>query len=316
MRRQHTSCGNAVDRTDVSLCLFLMFNSRTPYHELASRLGLSINAVHKRIRAMTDLGIIRAFRARPSLISLGALTVWVFGRSEVAHPGEVHLRLSKNDSTYWVANSGGGYVYVGGYLRNLSELDAFVTFVKREGEMAEPTVGIIPQMASRFPNERLYPIDYQILASLHGDARKAASDVGSEVNASAKTVHRRLERMVEKDLVDFTIDWYPDASNDIISLCHVDIAAHSDRPKVRSQLQQSFGQNVLLDIIFSNLPNQVVLFLWANSMKQMNELREAIGKEEGVKSVMLNVLQIGYMFDTWRDKLVLSGGESAPSANR
>jgi DNA-binding Lrp family transcriptional regulator len=293
-----------------------MSNSRTPYHELASRLGLSINAVHKRIRAMTDLGIIRAFRARPSLISLDASPVWVFGRSEAAHPGEVHLRLSKNDSTYWVANSGGGYIYVGGYLRNLSELDGFVTFVKREGEMTEPTVGIIPQMASRFPNERLYPIDYQILASLHGDARKAASDVGSEVNASAKTVHRRLERMVEKDLVDFTIDWYPDASNDIISLCHTDIAAHSDRLKVRSQLQQSFGQNVLLDIIFSNLPNQVVLFLWTNSMKQMDDLREAIGKEEGVKSVMLNVLQIGYMFDTWRDKLVLSGGESAASANR
>jgi DNA-binding Lrp family transcriptional regulator len=305
-----------VDRTDVSLCLFLMSNSRTPYHELASRLGLSINAVHKRIRAMIDLGIIRAFRARPSLISLGTSPVWVFGRSEAAHPAEVHLCLSKNDSTYWVASSGGGLIYVGGYLKSLSELDAFVTFVKREGEMTEPTVGIIPLMASRFPNEKLHPIDYQILASLNRDARKAASDVGSEVNASAKTVHRRLERMVEKDLVDFTIDWYPDASNDIISLCHVDVAAHSERLKVRSQLQQSFGQNVLLDVIFGNLPNQVVLFLWTNSMKQMDDLREAISKKEGVKSVMLNVLQIGYMFDTWRDKLVLSGGESAASVNR
>jgi DNA-binding Lrp family transcriptional regulator len=293
-----------------------MSNSRTPYHEFASSLGLSINAVHKRIRAMTDLGIIRAFRARSSLISLGALSVWVFGRSEMSHLGEAHLRLSKNDSTYWVANSGGGYIYVGGYLRNLSELDEFVTFVKREGEMAEPTVGIIPQIASRFPDERLSPIDYQILASLHRDARKAASDVGSEVKASAKTVHRRLERMAEKDLVEFTIDWYPDASNDIVGLCHVDVAEHSDRLKVRSQLQQSFGRNVLLDMIFSNLPNQVILFLWTNSMKQMDDLREAIGKEEGVKSVMLNVLQIGYMFDTWRDKLVLSGGKSVVSANR
>ncbi len=38
-----------MDRTDISLSLFLMSNSRTPYHELAARLGLSINAVHKRI---------------------------------------------------------------------------------------------------------------------------------------------------------------------------------------------------------------------------------------------------------------------------
>lgn len=64
-----------MDKTDISLCLFLMSNSRTPYHELAVRLGLSINAVHKRIGTLMDSGIIRAFTARPSLLSLGALSV-------------------------------------------------------------------------------------------------------------------------------------------------------------------------------------------------------------------------------------------------
>jgi hypothetical protein len=36
----------------------------------------------------------------------------------------------------------------------------------------------------------------------------------------------------------------------------------------------------------------------------MDDLRERIGRENGVESVVLNVLQIGYMFDTWRDKLL------------
>ncbi len=287
-----------------------MANSRTPYHELAAKLGLSINAVHKRIGALTDSGIIRAFTAHPSLVSLGAVVVWIYGRSEAAHPSEIRLRMKTDSRTYWVANSGGGYVYVGGYLKDLSELDEYVAFVKSQGEVNDPTIGIMPQMSRRFPNDQLSPIDYQILNSLRKDSRKPASEVAKEVNASAKTVHRRLERMTEKALVDFSIDWYPDASNDIVSLCHVEISQKVDRQSVRELLGHKFSQNILVDVLFSNLPNLLILFLWTNSMKQMEDLRESIGKAEGVKSVMLNVLQIGYMFDTWRDKLPF-GSEAA-----
>ncbi len=297
-----------MDRTDIALSLFLMSNSRIPYSELASRLGLSINAVHRRITDLTDSGVIRAFTARPSLAFLGAVPVWIFGRAEAARPEEVHLRLKNNDSTYWVANSGGGYIYVGGYLRNVSELDSYVSFTRKEGEIGQPTVGILWQPPNRFSNEVLRPLDYQILASLRKDSRKSVTDVASEVRASTKTVHRRLERIMEKGLVDLSIDWYPDASNDIVSLCHVDLAHNANRAEVSSSLRQSYPENVLIDVIFSNLPDQFVMFLWTNSMKQMHDVREGIGRAEGVKSVMLNVLQIGYMFDTWRDKLTLREG--------
>ena len=280
-----------------------MVNSRTPYHELASKLGLSINAVHKRIGAMTKLGIIRAFTAHPSIASLGATSVWVYGRSGAAHPSDLHLRLKADERTYWVANSGGGYVYVGGYLRSISELDDFVAFVKKEGEISDPTVGIIPSMGGRPATEALRPLDRQILASLSKDSRKPVSDVAVEVNASAKTVHRRLEWMVEKGLVEFSIDWYPDASNDIVALCHVEIAPGADRQEVLESLRKKFQENILVEVMFSNLPNLLVLFIWTNTMKQMEELRERFVADEDAKSVTLNVLQIGYMFDTWRDKL-------------
>ena len=293
-----------MDRTDISLCIFLMTNSRTPYHELAARMGLSINAVHKRIGTMANLGIIRAFTAHPSLQFLGAITVWIHGRSEAARPGELHLRLKEDDRTYWVANSGGGYVYVGGYLRDISELDEFVGFVKREGEMSNPAVGILPSVG-RPSRESLRPLDYQILASMRRDSRKPATDIATEVNASAKTVHRRLEWMQEKGLVDFTIDWYPDASNDIVSVCHVDVAEGFDRMQVLENLRNRFAQNVLVEVLFGNLPNQIALFLWTNSMKQMEDLRESLGRTEGIRFVLLNVLQIGYIFETWRDVLVL-----------
>jgi DNA-binding Lrp family transcriptional regulator len=302
-----------MDSTDIRLCLFLLSNSRTPYQELAGRLGLSINAVHKRIKGMIETGIIRTFTARVSLASLRATTVWVFGRSVADDPSKVHLRLRNNDHTYWVANSGGGYIYVGGYLKDISELDSFVSFVKKEGEIEEPTVGILPQPANPLV-ESLHPLDYLILASLHKDSRKSATDVALEVHASAKTVHRRLEWMIENGLVDFSMEWYPDASNDIVSICNVEVAPGVNRPEVLSTLKQSFAENMLVDMMFGNLPNQLTLFLWTNSMRQMDDLREKIGRAKGVESVMVNILQIGYMFDTWRDKLTVKDSEKATPA--
>lgn len=302
-----------MDRTDISLCQFLMANSRAPYHELAARLGLSINAVHKRIGVLVNQGVIRAFTAHPSLVSLGAVTVWVFGRSEVARPSDVHLRLKADDRTYWVANSGGSFVYVGGYLRGIDELDGYVGFVRNEGGLADPTVGIMPTMGPP-RKETLRPLDYQILASLRKDSRKPATDVAAEVNASVKTVHRRLEWMTENGMVDFAIDWYPDASDDFVSLCHVDVDRGSDRKKVLDALKERYSENVLFEVLFSNLPNAVVLFLWTNSMRQMETVRESIGSFAGAKSAMMNVLQVGYMFDTWRDEIALK--TAGPAANR
>jgi len=293
-----------MDRTDISLCLFLMSNSRAPYHELAAKLGLSINAVHKRIGALVSQGVIKVFTAHPSLASIGAVSVWVYGRSEAARPSDVHLRLKTDDRTYWVANSGGGYVYVGGYLRGIQELDSYVAFVKERGEMGDPTVGIIPAVGVG-RQETLRPIDYQILASLKKDSRKPATDIAAEVNASVKTVHRRLEWMMEKGLVEFSIDWYPDASDDIVSLCHIEVDRGSDRMKVLDALRKQFADNILVWMLFSNLPNMLVLFLWTNSMRQMEGVRGRVGSFEGIKSAMMNVLQVGYMFDTWRDDMNL-----------
>jgi DNA-binding Lrp family transcriptional regulator len=301
---------SGVDETDIKLCQLLMANSRLPYNELGIKLGLSINAVHKRVMALTELGIIRAFVARLDLSALGAVTVWVFGRSQSKHLQEAHLRLQKNDSIYWVAYSGGDFLYVGGYLKDISQLESYVKFVKDEGEITDPTVAILPSMPRRSSIEELRQTDYQIISSLHHDARKPLTDVASELHLTAKTVHNRLEKMVENRLVDFTIDWYPDASNDIFSLFHFLLGPNAESEKVFSALMKDFSPNILFPVPFSNLPNQLVAFGWTNTMKQLEELREKMSAVKGIESVMLNVLQIGHSFDTWRDNLIMERSNS------
>ena len=294
-----------MDDTDIKLCQLLLANSRLSYDELASNLGLSINAVHKRVKILLDLRIIRSFTARLSLTALSAINIWIYGRSQSKHLEESHSRLQKNDSTYWVAYSGGELLYVGAYLRDISELESYVSFVRSQGQMSDPIVAILPSLPGRFSLDELHQLDYQIISALHKDSRKPLADVATELHVSTKTVRNRLDKMIDKRLIDFSMDWYPDASNDIVAIFHVSISANGDRIRVFSSILEKFIPHVLFAVPFSNLPNQLVAFVWTNTMKELEGLRTEIGKINGVESVVSNVLQIGYSSDTWRDRVLL-----------
>jgi len=293
-----------VDRTDLALCTALLANSRTPYQDLADALGLSVNAVHKRIRALVEEGVIKVFTARVGGLAVSAVNVWIFGRSDADPLEEVHLRLQKNDMVYWVAYSGGGFVYVGAYLQDISRLDELVTFVEAEAKMKEPSVGIQSPLPPQRLEEKLHPLDYQIIRALHRDARKPTSDVALEVKASARTVQRRLDRMVKLGLVELSLEWYPDASNDIVSLCQAKVAPGSDKRNVGEALRTHLTPHVLFNMYFSNFPDRFISFLWTNSMRELKELKESVLVEEGIESIAANVLSTGYIFETWRDRLL------------
>lgn len=198
-------------------------------------------------------------------------------------------------------------LYVGAYLHDISDLDSYVSFVKSEAELYDPTVAILPSMPKMLSKDHLlHPIDYQVISSLHKNSRKSLADIATELNLSAKTVRNRLDRMIEERLIDLTLEWYPDASNDIVSILHISAAPDSDRTVLAASLAATFAPNVLFAVPFSNLPNQLISCLWVNTMRQLDELQGKIGTIGQIQAVTSNVLQIGYSFDTWRDKLVSS----------
>ena len=70
-----------MDATDIRLSQMLMKNSRVPYRELASKLGISLQAVHRRIQVLKEMGVIRDFVTVPTREALNAIVVFIFGPS-------------------------------------------------------------------------------------------------------------------------------------------------------------------------------------------------------------------------------------------
>jgi len=306
-----------MDKTDIVLCQLLLGNSRFSYRELADTVNLSVTAVHKRIQDLIESGVIRKFTAKLSLFQLDAVHVLVFGSSKLNSVQSLLKKFESNDLVYWLAVGGGNYLYVGAYLRSISELEGLVNFVKETAEITEPTVGIttFPMLNGAVPDagkRTLYPLDYQIVRSLKDDSRKATSQVADELGVSAKTVRRRLANIVKNGFVELSMEWYPDASNDILSVLHVSLNPEADK-NTMNVLCQKYAPNLVFYWGFSKIPALCIAIVWTSRVKDIHRMRENLEKEAGVESVAPNILYTGHIFKTWRDNLLVEKAKVSSS---
>jgi DNA-binding Lrp family transcriptional regulator len=298
-----------MDKTDVTLIQLLLVNSRLSYGALAEKLGLSVNAVHKRIHSLIETGVIRKFTAKLGALAVNFVNVFIWGTSQLNSLQGLPDKLKTQGSIYWLAVGGGKYLYVGAYLRNINELAPLVSYIRKEAGITDPTVGIMAALPLPFPanlesiDTTLCDLDYRIIGSLRDNARKAISDVADELGVSAKTVRRRLARMIKNWLIELSVEWYPDASNDIITLFDLHLKPNTDIG-IAYKILRKYSPNVLFFWPFANIPNTLTFAVWTNSMKELQSIRENLEKEAGVLSIVPNILYTGYIFSTWRDQIV------------
>ncbi len=293
-----------MDQTDIALCMLLLQDSRRPFRDLADKLKLSVAAVHARIQALRDAGIIKAFTARIGLLKVAATQLMVWGVTRGASPEDLLARLKGDDRVYWVAFAGAGSLYTGAYLRTPTELDACVRSVAEAAEMSDPQVGIIPLGPGLPEGPVLDRLDSRILWSLHRDARKSVADVAEELGVSAKTAGRRLSRMVQDGSAEFSMEWYPDAANDIITMWHLDLKASANRDAGFALLMNEYARNMLFVMPLSNLPRFLLAATWTGSMKELKDLQARLQGEAAFERVVPNVLYTGHLLETWRDALL------------
>jgi DNA-binding Lrp family transcriptional regulator len=258
----------------------------------------------------------KAFTAKVSLSALGAFPLLVYGRSEADSTYAIEDALGAHELVYWVAQAGGNYVYVGAYLRDIQELLGYLEFVKEAGRMPDPTVGIIHEDFSgkgRPLEELLQPLDWEIIHALSQNSRKAVSKVAEEVTYSSKTVRRRLNRLIDEKLIELSAEWFPSASNDIMTAIHIE-AGPASPEEVLEKLTQGYRPNHLFSWRLSNMPELLISLFWSPSMNDLKELVARLGGEEGFSSTTPTILYSGNIYETWRDDLVRKkAGASSPS---
>lgn len=296
-----------MDEIDFTICKLLMANSRTPYKEFAELFHISVNSIHKRIRSLVNNKIIQSFNARLGFANFPNVSnIIMFGIPNVKDRKDLMDNLGRNENIYNIKRASGNLFYIYAYIRNTSELDYLISFIRKAGDVRELTVGIDRNMPffSLGEKKKLSDMDYLIIDSLKDNSRKNRSDISNELNISTKTVSRRLDNLINNFLIQFQIDWYPDNSGQVTSIIILKLKSDLivDDNEFIKNLRNQYGSKILFTWSFSNLPNIKLVSVWTETMKELQNIETSFLSEARYESVEVTVLIEGKMYPTWIDK--------------
>ena len=279
-----------------------MANSRTPYKQLADEFHISVNSIHKRVKSLVELGIIKHFKARLGIANFPNISnIVMFGISNVKDKNLLISQLGEDECIYNISRASGNKLYIHAYIRNMNELDSLVTFIRKTGKISELIVGIDRNMPSILikDNKNLTNLDYLIVNSLKDNSRKTISDIAEEVGASTKTIKRRLDSLIENYLIEFQIDWFPTL---IFTMIILKLKSDSilDNRDFNNNLKKKYGSRIVFSWAFSNLPHVKLICVWTESMKELQDIESSL-VSENYDSVEVTILIEGKNFPTWRE---------------
>lgn len=291
-----------MDEADIEITISLAQNSRIPFRDLADMLDLSVNAVHKRVQALQELGIINRFQAMISPRVLRPVYVLVNGFSQSPHLDGSVDELGRDNRIFKVIMAGGNMVYVNAALQDLSGIQDLLHLIREKLKLSNLSFGFLQP-----PEEDLPPMsgmDFRILNALRDDARKAVSDVAEELGVSSKTVRRRLSRMEKEGLILLTIDFVPTASSDIITILHLKVPDAEARKNLVPVLFNEHRPHVIGLHHFFDPHDILYCTLWTKNMNEMMRIVNRIQEDERVESVVPNIYYNQRTFDTWVDDMI------------
>ncbi len=305
-----------VDDIDRQVLMLIVTNPRISYRDLAKKLGITKQATHHRLRALNESGVIEGMTADISVPYVGAITVGILGVSEAPSVPQVFDTLGRSEFTRRVIAGCGDYLYVNGILRNMSELNGFVSFVKRTAQLRNAKVGLYSPDPGLMPNytvdgivdrrpsyRKLSPLDLRIIISLKEDVRKPVEKIATEVHASAKTVRRRLAAMMSEGSIDLHVKTDSPVAGDLMFLVHVNLRDGADGAAVGRRLLSRYPFKDAFVIEYSNLQNLLIWIFWTGDIPSMRRILEAVDEDQDIESLMPNLGYMMRIYPTWLDGL-------------
>src|SRR5919199_4946023 len=192
-----------LDNIDIQILVLLTKDSRTTYRNIASVVGVSTNAVKERIHKMISNSIIQNFVVIINPVIFG------YEKECILIIRHIDRTIKEQDILNRINLLGDVFVYA----KQLGGASIFVVSV-RAG--AEDKIGILTELLkpasveSTFVSYRpiamqIHISDFKIMKCLLSNPRMLVEDIAKETSLSAKTVARRLEKMRENHILEFSI---------------------------------------------------------------------------------------------------------------
>ncbi len=284
-----------MDNLDMQILGRLLNNCRESDRQIGMEFGISGGAVRARIRKMEERGVIEEFsmKVEPPVLGYGVLWFVVSGENT----SEILEQVSLVGEPFIVVPCVGGITVCSVVVK-----DNFEQKIELANKLMKD-VRVLSIFEAENPgyDTNLTKTDLEILQELIKDPREKIEKIAKKVNMSTKTVTRCLEKLHENEGIQFTLIYDPKKIEDFIP--------HAILTWIDGNLKETLGNlNDTFSKSYMQIPfiakNQIVLFLYSDSIFKMDELTQKVRTIKNVKSADLFIPKKISFYVKWIEKAI------------
>jgi DNA-binding Lrp family transcriptional regulator len=308
-----------LDEVDIRLLKALERNPRASYHELGKSLGISAPSVQKRVVELERSGRVQRYVAYLHPDAFGSYLAIVQGHCK----GVLTKRAVRTIGAHGTVRSLGygamNQVIAITIRRNSTELAELMSIMSEGCGIENLQTFLLgdsfflgENVKERFisKNVRQAPpelkrSDYRIILALKQNARKSIADIAKEVGLSSKTVRRRLNRLIESNVIEFKVLKTPRSDKDIFFYINITLTSRSRKETFFERLRKDFHQELDRVAFFDNPPKAVFVDGLVMTIEELQSIVDRIAELPEVETMTPNLVLKSYYFDTNLDKMLL-----------
>jgi DNA-binding Lrp family transcriptional regulator len=287
-----------LDKNDLTILPTLARDCRTSYSSIGSQIGLTSKSVKARVKKMVRGGVIEKFVVRVNPAAFGYRTAHVLVKTSHGITKDDVIQCVKEfgDLVYHVHHMGSTSVAAIIIQKPLDD-----NIIQSLNERLKPATVINFAVAElSVASNDLSETDLRIInCLLLSGARIEISDIAKEVGISEKTTTRRLNRMKEMRLLDFSLQCSPAAMIGYIQFVIPITVAKSHYHNVRERMYSEFQANILYSPSLIEPEDRLAFVLFGENVFVVDHVLARVNSFEGVKSADAYILTKWQYYEDW-----------------
>jgi DNA-binding Lrp family transcriptional regulator len=287
-----------LDKNDLTILPTLARDCRTSYSSIGSQIGLTSKSVKARVKKMVRSGVIERFVVRVNPAAFGYRTAIVLIRTSNGITKDDIIQRVKEfgDLAYHVHHVGRTSVAALIIKKPLDE-----KIIQSLNDRLKPaTVVSISVTELSVASTDLSETDLRIIKCLLlSGARIEISDIAKEVGISEKTTTRRLSKMKEMRLLDFSLQCSPAAMIGYIQFVIPITVAKSQYHNILERMYSEFQANILYSPSVIQPEDQLTFILFGENVFVVDYVLARVNSFAGVKSADAYILTKLQYYDDW-----------------
>lgn len=294
--------GSVLEKADIVLLQVLLRDSRASASQLSEVTGIPEKDIPEMIARMREAGIVGDMTAKPSLHSLNARSVLVYGRSRMGSLYDLERALERNENVGWMAVASGGTAYFALHLRADAETEAEVRRAASEAMMAQPR-SLTRNLFDHGMGRHVYtPDDMRILMALNRDSNKDLGQVAKESGIGVRKVRERFDLMAGRGALDFGVDFFPDQCGNLLTMLRLEVVESRGLEEKVAWLMEVNAPYLMYFNTFAESHRTLMSMAIPESMGGLRAILRNFQESGAFGQVEADLLIGSTIRDTWRDR--------------